>query len=156
MSGTGIVVGVDGSETALGALRWALDEARIRSCGLTVIAASVPAPPGPAWTPDTVYVEIPEDHLDARQQALDELVSKHLAEWGVDRPADLRVHAAMGDPRDVLTEAGMTAALLVVGARGAGALRRLLLGSVSSALVHHAPCPVVVVPLGQQGSGHQG
>jgi nucleotide-binding universal stress UspA family protein len=68
---------------------------------------------------------------------LDEAV----AEAGV----DVRAVLAEGDARDVLAKASGNAALLVVGSRGAGPIREVLLGSVSSYCVHHASCPVVVV-----------
>jgi nucleotide-binding universal stress UspA family protein len=51
-----------------------------------------------------------------------------------------------GRPTAVLLEAARNADLLVVGSRGHGGFAALLLGSISSQCVHHAPCPVVVVP----------
>lgn len=55
-----------------------------------------------------------------------------------------------GDPADVLLSAAEDADMIVVGARGIGGFARLLVGSVSSQLVYHAPCPVVVVPSDRQ------
>jgi nucleotide-binding universal stress UspA family protein len=51
-----------------------------------------------------------------------------------------------GQPADVLCEEAAGADLLVVGSRGLGGFRGLLVGSVSQQCVHHSPCPVVVVP----------
>ena len=76
-------------------------------------------------------------HQTHHHQVLDEVV----AEAG----ADVRAVLAEGDARDVLVKASEHAALLVVGSRGAGPVREVLLGSVSSYCVHHAICPVVVV-----------
>jgi nucleotide-binding universal stress UspA family protein len=58
------------------------------------------------------------------------------------------VEIAWGDPAPVLTEAGRSLDLLVLGARARTPLRRALLGSVSTDVLHHAHCPVVVLPRG--------
>jgi nucleotide-binding universal stress UspA family protein len=56
------------------------------------------------------------------------------------------VKSLSGSPAEELIKAGADADLMVVGSRGSGGFGRLLLGSVSSQVTHHAPCPVVVVP----------
>jgi nucleotide-binding universal stress UspA family protein len=58
------------------------------------------------------------------------------------------VQLLTGNPTELLVQLGRTADLLVVGARGRGGFRHLLTGSVATQLVHHAPCPDVVVPTG--------
>lgn len=132
-----IVVGVDGSETAQRALRWAIDEARRREATVEVVHA---------WRriPVTDYlVNEPEPGGSARyaQALLDTAVeSEDTAGVTVERKlipgggAYALIHEAKG------------AALLVVGSRGRGGFSGLLLGSVSQQAVHHAPCPVVIIP----------
>jgi nucleotide-binding universal stress UspA family protein len=56
------------------------------------------------------------------------------------------VSVATGQPAEELVMASRNADLLVVGSRGTGGFTRLLLGSVSSQVVHHAASPVVVIP----------
>ena len=142
MSGT-IVVGVDGSPYALAALRWAIDEARLRDAELHVIHAyetpffmvGMGEP-----TPVTMSVDAVEE---AARAVLDEVVDAASSDLG-DRTVHRRL--ATGAPAAVLREEAEHADLLVVGTRGRGGFTGLLLGSVSSQCTHHAPCPVVVVP----------
>jgi nucleotide-binding universal stress UspA family protein len=56
------------------------------------------------------------------------------------------VRAVSGLPSEVLLDAAAGADMIVVGSRGAGGFKRLLLGSVSSQVSQHAHCPVVVIP----------
>ena len=65
---------------------------------------------------------------------------------GETAPADMQVEVRAGNPSEVLIQLGRTADMLVLGARGRGGFRHLLTGSVATQVVHHAPCPVVVVP----------
>jgi nucleotide-binding universal stress UspA family protein len=59
---------------------------------------------------------------------------------------EVTVSVATGEATEELVSASRDADLLVVGSRGTGGFSRLLLGSVSSQVVHHAACPVVVIP----------
>lgn len=141
-----IVVGVDGSGHSRRALRWAIDEARTRGAVLEVVHAYVP--------PESLYA--PYSHLewqeisarlekDARADAerlLDDVIAEQVA-------PDVEVHRtiqATRQPARLLISLARDADLLVVGSRGRGGFAGLLLGSVSQQCVHHAPCPVVVVP----------
>jgi nucleotide-binding universal stress UspA family protein len=135
-----VVVGVDASETAARAVRFAADEARRRSAPLRIVHAIT-------WFDDVTY-SLPEfdvpDLLNtgARTllQAMRDLVSDSL-------PADrVSTSAVDGHPADVLVAASEGAALLVVGARGVGGLAGLLRGSTAHGVVAHAACPVVVLP----------
>jgi nucleotide-binding universal stress UspA family protein len=62
------------------------------------------------------------------------------------RPPSVTVRAVTGLPAEELLSAAAGADMIVVGSRGAGGFKRLLLGSVSTQVTHHAPCPVVVIP----------
>ena len=137
-----IVVGVDGSPHAARALLWAIKQATVEHRRLT-LAHSINSA-SPAFI-DAAIVDSRSSRsiLEmAGQQVLDEARST------VEETApDLEVHEAfaLADPRDVLLQLSEKADMLVVGSRGRGRVRSLLLGSVSAALVQHAHCPVVVV-----------
>jgi nucleotide-binding universal stress UspA family protein len=146
-----IVVGVDGSEGSIRALRFALDEARVRGVELRVVHAwhIPPAIFGSGWAPTTV-------DLDEYRKLAEASLARALADAGVDDTA-LAVTPVLreGEPVDVLCAEAAHADLVVVGSRGLGGFRGLLLGSVSQQVVHHAPCPVVVVP-GKDRDGDAG
>jgi nucleotide-binding universal stress UspA family protein len=132
-----IVVGVDGSESAQQALRWAIDEARRRDATLEVVHA---------WRriPITDYLLTdPEPGGSARyaQQLFDQAVE---AEDTVGVTVERKLVA--GDGAYALIHEAKGADLLVVGSRGRGGFSGLLLGSVSHQAAHHAPCPVVIIP----------
>jgi len=129
-----VVVGIDGSDGARRALQWAAEEARLRGASLRVVHVwSYLDQAGEAFDP--TYGE-----EDARQ-LLDEAVSGIEADGlDVERKTVCDL-AARG-----LLDSAADADLLVVGARGMGGFRGLLLGSVSQQVAQHAPCPVVIVP----------
>lgn len=134
-----IVVGVDGSPHAQGALQWAAREAKLRGAELVVVAAW--EFPYYATFPATmVVVPSTEELVTATKEML-----RHALE-GVD-VSGLRVHevVAEGPPAHVLLDTAKDAELLVVGSRGRGGFAGLMLGSVSQHCAHHARCPVVIV-----------
>ena len=140
-----IVVGVDGSPGGEAALRWAVEEAKVRGAELLIVHAyETPFYLVGMGEPAPVAVE-PETVEDAARAVMDEVVEPVLA-TGTD---GVTVHKAIaeGPAAAVLREAAHDADLLVVGTRGRGGFTGLLLGSVSSQVTHHAPCPVVVVPV---------
>jgi len=79
------------------------------------------------------------------RKAADAETARVLGELGDDRPASMTITAINGVVAEELIAASGDADLLVVGSRGAGGFASLLLGSVSSQVVSHAHCPVVVV-----------
>ncbi len=136
-----IAVGVDGSDKSLPALRWAAKEAAAHGHTLRIVTAwSVPVT---ALCPGGLPAPYPSDELLGDARAAQEAV---LAK--VDLPAGVQIehHIVEGGPAAVLLDAAESAELVVVGSRGHGGFKGLLLGSVSHQVVGHAACPVVVVP----------
>jgi nucleotide-binding universal stress UspA family protein len=144
-----IVVGIDRSDGALAALGFALDEARLRNAKLLVVHAWHLPPMGTGETPWAV-VPPPsyfDTQVDAARGDAEHVIAQALEQVAAQaQGVDVEAHAVEGAPAEALLEAARDAALLVVGARGRGGFRGLLLGSVSQTCVHHAPCPIVVVP----------
>ena len=134
-----IVVGIDGSTHSIEALRWALEEARLRAVGVDVVHAW--QYPGVLFFGETMV--IPADEL--AEGAADVLRATIAAVTDDMAGLDVRTFVERGHPVGVLTEHAKDAGLVVVGSRGRGGFAGLLLGSVSSEVVHHAPCPAVVV-----------
>lgn len=130
-----VVVGVDGSPASLEALKFAAGEARLRGSTLEAICAWQ-YPQAYGWAP------VPED-FDPESD-MERTLAEAVATVESGTPVDAVV--VQGQPADVLLNAAIGAELLVVGSRGRGGFSGLLLGSVSQQCVHHATCPVVVVP----------
>lgn len=138
-----IIVGVDGSETSRRALRWAVEEARLRQASLEVVLAW--HPPYVGGYPYTGTLIDPTVFEDAARQTLDEVVD------GVDTsglPQPVERVQCLGDAASAILETAKGADLVVLGSRGLGGFTGLLLGSVSHHVAHHATCPVVIVPPG--------
>ena len=139
MSTQRIVVGVDGSECSQQALEWALDEATLRGAQVDVVCAW--APPVMAYA--AVPVVMPYDPTEL-EGAARTTVDTMVAETGR-RDVNVEKIVALGSAASTLLDVAKGADLLVVGSRGRGGFSGLLLGSVSQAVSHHAPCPVVIV-----------
>jgi nucleotide-binding universal stress UspA family protein len=139
-----IVVGVDGSDRSVDALRWAIDEARLRHDRVLAVHAwqppvVPPVDPGLA-TPPPVY--LPELIAQA-EAAAKALIERVVAGLGVSEP-DVEPAAIEGPAAQVLVDLSADADLVVVASRGLGGLRGLLLGSVGRQVAEHAACPVVI------------
>lgn len=121
-----------------------MKEAAAQHAHLTVV--TVHEVPINGWTghPDILGADVPE--LEKTRQAAQDMVSKAAVQLGESRPSSVTIHAVNGFPADELINASRDADLLVVGSRGAGGFARLMMGSVSNQVAHHAHCPVVVVP----------
>ena len=140
---SGIIVGIDGSSHSQLALEWAMREATIRRQPLTVITVEQVATSG--WHGMVVF-PADEHFLAEARTAAQELIAKVTAQLGEVSPQPVTVQAVFGLPAEKLIEASQDADLLVVGSRGTGGFARLLLGSVSIQVSHHARCPVAIVP----------
>jgi len=140
----GIIVGVDGSHGAHRALDWAMKQAAAKHAHLTVV--TVHEVPVSGWTGNPIILGVDVPELEKTRQAAEDMVSKAAVQLGESRPASVTVHAVNGFPAEELIQASRDADLVVVGSRGAGGFTRLMMGSVSNQVVHHAHCPVVVVP----------
>ena len=146
-----IVVGVDGSPGATDALEWAVAEAGVRKDALHVVHAwmvpLIEAIPD-AWMIGSPTVgptdeEVYEHLAAAARKVLDEAIDKAKA---LDPKLEIVGELTEMRSAPALIAAAGDAELLVVGSRGRGGFTGLLLGSVSAQCVHHAPCPVVIVP----------
>ncbi len=138
-----IVVGVEGSGGAKAALRWAIIEAGYRNACVEVVTAYsntyVPA------SPDFNYVPLDPLDLEAEVTKMQgAVVDEVLAQVG-DCGVEIRRVVVRGRAADTLIKAAEGADMLVVGSRGRGGFRGLLLGSVSQSIAHHGDCPVVIV-----------
>ncbi|HEX6933960.1 MAG TPA: universal stress protein [Streptosporangiaceae bacterium] len=145
---SGIVVGVDGSANSRPALEWAMNEAAVKRAPLTVLTVHEVA--ASFWTHHPVAVPADEALLESSRQAAAELVAKAANELGASQPASVTVKAVNGFAAAELIEASRDADLIVVGARGGahagGLAHHMPIGSISTKVLHHAECPVVVVP----------
>jgi nucleotide-binding universal stress UspA family protein len=131
---TGIVIGVDGSPGAATALRWAVREGAIRQLPVTALLAWDYLNQGKDFDPEYGEKAARERLATAVEQAV-----------GAAAAAGVEQQVVCDLASRVLLDASRESDLLVVGARGVGAFRRLTLGSVSELCLHHAGCPVAVI-----------
>ncbi len=139
-------MGVDGSDASQEALRWAAEEARLRSAPLVAVHAWSFVPPQPIGDPGMLAMpagDLPGQlgaESDAARIALDGAVEDVL---GAD--AEVERKLVEGDAGEALVAESGSAQLVVVGSHGRSGFKAALLGSVSRHVANHAACPVVVV-----------
>ena len=147
-----IVVGVDPSPSGAAALEWALREAVSTGASLHAVRA---------WTPNAQAMEAyayaaadlePIESAQAQLEADEQLKLATERVTGADTIAATAT-AVLGAASHVLVERAEHSAMVVVGSRSHGALSRAVLGSVSSAVLHHASTPVTIVPEPRKGDG---
>ena len=135
-----IVVGVDGSDTAGHALDWALEAGRPHQAKVEVVHAwAIPYGLGEPSSRRLRHVPLE----DAARRTLDAAVD---AADTSGLPAPVIRTLALGNASAALLDAAETADLVVVGSRGLGGFKGLVLGSVSHHVAHHSTCPVIVLP----------
>jgi nucleotide-binding universal stress UspA family protein len=144
---SGITVGIDGSDNAHHALIWAMKEAAQRDVPLTVL--TVHETLASYWTGRPVTFAGDEDLVRQAREAAQQAVAQVAKELGLDSQPQVTVTAINGFAARALIEASADADLVVVGTRGGGGFPHLNLGAVSSQVVHHGQCPIVVVPYGR-------
>ncbi len=131
------VVGVDGSEASVEALRQA--QRLAAPIGAKVLATAY-------WDDPQVYAGYVAMGIDRFEERVMIVLNDALKQaFGDDIPANIIPRVVRGHPRDSLIDASRHADMIIVGRRGHGGFGGLLLGSVSSACVAHAHCPVLVV-----------
>ena len=142
-----VVVGIDGSEAAARAVEFAVDHVARHGGTLVGVHATTGMPvdamaPGGMWGQGLG----PGPDIDQLRTSADALVAESLA-GPLARHPEVKAErvVSLERPAQALAEQAEGAALLVVGSHGHGAVRRALLGSVSHAMLHHAPCPLAVV-----------
>lgn len=141
-----VLVGVDDSPCARAALRWGMDYADLTGVPLTVVhAVQTPPPAIPGGYPMTFSYPRAAAHRSLRAWLRD-LLGKEQADRGREPAHPVTVRVLDGNPGRMLVEESAHALVTVIGRRGAGGFRRLLIGSVASALAHHGQSTVVVVP----------
>ena len=139
-----VVAGFDGSQGSEAALRVALREAKLRGARLLVVSAlHVPAYYYGSAAAPSAGLALAEDQRKGLAAKLEGAVAALREEAG-----DLEIETRLveGGAASVLTKEAASADLLVVGSRGLGSFRELLLGSVSHQCAQHASCPVLIVP----------
>ncbi|GAA2810599.1 hypothetical protein GCM10010441_39100 [Kitasatospora paracochleata] len=142
----GVLAACDGSDASLWALDRAMSEAELFRLPLYVVAVVNPSPtgypPGMAELVQESVERLTGSMADGLRRAVTTVQSAR------ERPyaGELTLHVLLGNVIEVLLRCATGQHTLVVGTRGNGGFGRLLLGSVSTAAVHHSTCPVLVVP----------
>jgi nucleotide-binding universal stress UspA family protein len=140
---SGILVGLDGSAHSERPLAWAVEEAAARKAPLTVLAVHEVV--SNHWTGHPVTYPGDQPELDKIRLAAEEMTQEAVHQAGEPGPASVTVRAVSGLSAEELIGASREADLIVVGSRGGGGFAKLMLGSVSSQVLHHAHCPVAVI-----------
>ena len=144
---SGIVVGIDGSPAADAALAFALEEAKLRKLPLRIVCGwEVPA----IEYAGAAFAATPEISTEAERLA-DEVLERAAGLVGTNPGIHVETVSEQGHPANVLLEQAKGATLLVVGTRGRGGVKSIVLGSVSQAIAHHHHGPIAIIPAPHDG-----
>ena len=132
-----IVVGVDGSQSSMAALRWAIRQAKLTGACVDAVAVWR-YPTGYGWAPSVTEIDFEGEAKKSLAEAIG-------AVGRLEPEVRVRPLVAEGQAAEVLLHTAKGADLLVLGSRGHGAFTSPLLGSVSLNCVLHAHCPVLVL-----------
>lgn len=145
-----ILVGIDSSLESREALRFAIDEARLRKTNVVAVYA---------WTLPVLNARslpsaelLDPDYFRGRAQQVADAAVAEVA--GADEGVTVEARAIEGQAADVLVAASKDSELLVLGSRGHAGLTGLLLGSVGQQCAHHACCPVAILRRTTNGVAH--
>eukprot|EP00164_Ancoracysta_twista_P004851 GFYU01006590.1.p1 GENE.GFYU01006590.1~~GFYU01006590.1.p1 ORF type:complete len:187 (-),score=45.29 GFYU01006590.1:138-698(-) len=146
-----VIVAMDESENSVNAFEWCMENLHAKEDRLVVLYSEPSAPqesPMLLAEPNAgVQVAAMHEHAKKEIQKRTQANVAKFRKLAEDFDVNIEVMVAAGDPRDKIVEAAekLSAQVVVVGCRGAGMLRRALLGSVSSHCVHNLRCTVIVV-----------
>ncbi|KAB1203903.1 Universal stress protein A-like protein [Morella rubra] len=160
-----VIVAVDGSEESMYALRWAIDNLKLKSpaadpdCGSSFVILHVRSPPSissginpgaiPFGGPSDLEVPAFTAAIEAHQRRITEAILDHAlqlcSEYTV--RVNIETKVVVGDPKEKICEVveNLHADLLVMGSRAFGPIKRMFLGSVSNYCTNQAQCPVIIV-----------
>ncbi len=139
----GILVCVDGSAASDAAVAWATREAVMRQLPITLMHAVPPVVVG--WPVGRLYTDTPEWQKENGQHVIDQARKTLSASLSESESPEIHTEMVYSSVVPTLVDASKDAWMIVAGSQGLGALGRLLLGSVTTALTHHAHCPVAVI-----------
>ncbi|MGZ4578197.1 MAG: universal stress protein [Mycobacterium sp.] len=139
----GVLVCVDGSAASDAAVAWGTREAIMRDLPITLVHAVPPVVVG--WPVGQLYADMPEWQHDSAQHVIDQARKALNASLGDSKPPEIHTETVYSAIVPALVEATKNAWMIVAGSQGLGAVGRLLLGSVTTGLVHYAHCPVAVI-----------
>jgi nucleotide-binding universal stress UspA family protein len=139
----GVLVCIDGSAASDAAVAWGTREAIMRQLPITLVHAVTPVVVG--WPVGQLYADIPDWQNDNAKEVIDQARKTLSANLGESEPPEIHTEIPYSSVVPALVDASKDAWMIVAGSQGLGALGRLLLGSVTTGLIHHAHCPVAVI-----------